>query len=85
MKNKKMIDDAAYEKQLLSDRKEKQKQVIISYSIGGVLVLIILFSLIIFRRLQITKKQKKTIEIQSRELADYNEELNQTNEEIPCY
>lgn len=69
------------------EKNEKQKIIIASITIGiGLLIFMITF---ILRRLQITRRQKKTIEqqnvqlIESRnQISEKNEELNQLNEEI---
>ena len=52
-----------------------KKQAIINYAVIGGAILIVLFSIILYNRLQLTKKQKEII-------AETNEELNQTNEEL---
>ena len=65
---------------LANAEKKRQKLVLIAVSLGA--FLIILFSIVIYRRLQITKKQKLIIEEQKQMVDEVNEELNQTNEEI---
>jgi len=71
----KVIDDKENEKQIAISFEQEQKQKIISYSVAGGLGLVILFSIFIFNRLQITRKQKITIEEQKIEVEKTNKEL----------
>ena len=62
------IKDAEHEKQIVIEQEEKEKQQIITYATAGGLVLVILFSVFVFNRLQVTKKQKLIIEEQKYEV-----------------
>ncbi len=78
----KALDDAAHEKELALEHEAKEKQKIMTYAAVGGIVLTVLFLLFVFHRLNITRKQKQTIEEQKILVDEANEELNQTNEEI---
>lgn len=71
----KAIDDKEKEKQIAVAYEAKKRQQIVSIAFAGVGFLTIVFIVILYNRLKITKKQKEII-------AETNEELNQTNEEI---
>lgn len=60
----KALDEKEYEKELAVSTEREQKQKVITYSVTGGLMLVVLFSLFIYNRLSYTKKQKKTIETQ---------------------
>jgi serine phosphatase RsbU (regulator of sigma subunit)/Flp pilus assembly protein TadD len=78
----KIENDAAHEKQLaISLEQEKQQQLII-YAVVGSLILVILFSIIIFNRLRITRKQKLIIEDQKVVVEQAHLELEEKNTEI---
>ena len=71
----KAIDDAENEKELAIAAEQKQKQKVIIYAIAGGLALVILFAFLIFKRLQLTRKQKVIIEEQKEKVEKTNEEL----------
>lgn len=82
-----------YEKSLLEKQKEqeikdaiakeeKRQQRIVLYSVILILLLLAAFTVIIYNRLKVTRKQKKIIEQHKSELEDKNEELFLQNEEI---
>ncbi len=68
----KAIDKAVHDKELIVSNEREQKQKIISASITVGLILVILFAIFIFKRLQITNKQKKIIEIQKHLVEEKN-------------
>ena len=63
-------------------REEKQKQNIIIYSVGGVLLLVIIFSLFLFNRFRITRRQKTVIEEQKVLVDKAYETLHEKNKEV---
>ncbi len=63
------------EKQSELAKEEKEKQQIIIYAIASGLLLIIVFSFLIYRRLQITKKQKTIIEEQKEEVETQRDQI----------
>ncbi len=71
-----------HENALALEKEQQARQKIIIYSVVGGLCIIILFSIFLFRRLQVTRKQKKIIEEQKDVVDTMNEELHQSNEEI---
>jgi len=78
----KTIDDAEHEKQLAIDHEAKAKQRVITYSIAIGLVLVVLFLIFVFNRLQVTKKQKLVIENQKTVVEKAHYELEEKNKEI---
>ncbi|MDT8413324.1 MAG: SpoIIE family protein phosphatase [Vicingaceae bacterium] len=83
------IKDAEHEKQIAIEQEEKEKQQIITYATGGGLVLVVLFFIFVFNRLQVTKKQKLIIEEQKYEVESQkavvekaHTELEEKNKEI---
>ncbi|MCB0400779.1 MAG: tetratricopeptide repeat protein [Flavobacteriales bacterium] len=71
----KTIDDAAHEKQLAVAFEQEQKQQVIIYAVIGGLLLVLLFSVLIYKRLQLTRRQKQIIEEQKQQVEQANEEL----------
>jgi serine phosphatase RsbU (regulator of sigma subunit)/tetratricopeptide (TPR) repeat protein len=67
---KKVIDDAENDKLVAIEKKEKEKQTIISYSTAVGLILVVMFLLFVFNRLKITRKQKIVIEDQKKDIVD---------------
>ena len=63
----KAIDQAEQDKKDILADEEKRKQKVIMYSVSGVLTLVLLFSIFIFRTLRITRKQKNIIELKEKE------------------
>ncbi|GIV29204.1 MAG: hypothetical protein KatS3mg028_0270 [Bacteroidia bacterium] len=76
------LKDAEHKKQLEIQRKEKERQKVISYAIGSGLILVLAFSLIIFNRLQITRKQKRIIELQKQQVEAQKKLVEEKNKEI---
>jgi tetratricopeptide (TPR) repeat protein len=81
------IDNLEKEKKLQSvelaiSEEQKQKQKIISYSIAGGLALVLLFSIVVYNRLQITRKQKGIIEKQKIEVEEQKEIIEEAHTEI---
>lgn len=83
------IEKAEQEKKDVLVAEEKQKQKIILWSVIAGLILIAMFSVFIYNRFRITRKQKNIIEKQKKEvdnknfeIAAKNDALNQQNEEI---
>ncbi len=60
----KALKEAEHKKQLAVEQEAKQRQKVISWAIGIGLMLVAVFLLIVFNRLQITRKQKNIIEEQ---------------------
>jgi serine phosphatase RsbU (regulator of sigma subunit)/Tfp pilus assembly protein PilF len=78
----KTIDDKEHEKQLAISAEQEKKQRVIIYAVIGGLILVILFSIIIYNRLQITRKQKLIIEDQKVEVEIAHYQLEEKNTEI---
>ncbi len=71
---KKAIDDINTEKQLAIAEEKKQKQKIVTLAISTVLLLVIIFSIFIFRRWKTSLSQKKIIEKQRDQLEQKSKE-----------
>ena len=78
----KTIDDIANSLALKEKQDEKEKQKILTLSTAGILVLVIIFLVFVFNRLQVTRKQKKKIELQNTELEVQKKIVEEKNEEI---
>ena len=78
----KVLIDAEHEKQLAIEKEAKAKQKIIIYSTAGGLVLVALFLVFVFNRLQVTRKQKSVIEEQKTVVEKAHHELEEKNKEI---
>jgi serine phosphatase RsbU (regulator of sigma subunit) len=78
----KTLDDAENEKRIAIEKAKQKQQLIILIIVIVATSLISMLLLYIYRRLQITKKQKLIIEEQSLLLNEVNNELTQTNEEL---
>ncbi len=78
----KAIDDAAHEKQLAISAEQEKKQKVIIYAIAGGLALVILFSIVVLNRLQVTRKQKLVIEEQKQEVENQKVLVEVKNQEI---
>ncbi len=79
---RKAVDDAQHDKELAIEKEEKARQTLISYGIGGGLLLILFFAVFIYNRLQITRKQKKVIESQKLLVEEQKEIVEEKNREI---
>ncbi len=78
----KAIDDAKYKSQLLIEQEKKEKQQILTYAAGGGLGLVVIFLIIVFNRLRVTKNQKLVIEIQKQEVEEQKKVVEEKNQEI---
>jgi serine phosphatase RsbU (regulator of sigma subunit) len=78
----KALTDAETQKKLAIAAEQKEKQKIVSYAIGGVLVLLIFFLIFVYNRLNITRKQKSLIEIQKKEVEKAHLLLEEKNKEV---
>ncbi|MBI2280851.1 MAG: tetratricopeptide repeat protein [Bacteroidetes bacterium] len=78
----KTIDDANHQQLLNEKQDEKERQKILTYSTAGILLLVVVFLLFVFNRLQITRKQKQQIELQNTELEIQKKIVEEKNEEI---
>ncbi|MBI4931601.1 MAG: tetratricopeptide repeat protein [Bacteroidetes bacterium] len=65
-----VLKDAEHQKELAVAEEEKKRQRIVSYSIGLGLLLVAVFSVIIFNRLRVTRKQKIIIEQKNKNITD---------------
>ncbi|MCB0479639.1 MAG: SpoIIE family protein phosphatase, partial [Crocinitomicaceae bacterium] len=79
---KKAIDDAQYEKAIAIEKEAKSRQTLISYVVGVGLLLLVVFSIFIYNRLQITKKQKEIIEDQKLLVEEQKDIVEEKNREI---
>ncbi|MEZ4938407.1 MAG: tetratricopeptide repeat protein [Crocinitomicaceae bacterium] len=79
---KKAVDDAEYEKVIAIEKEAKTRQTLISYGVGIGLLLLIIFSIFIFNRLQVTKKQKAIIEEQKLLVEEQKDIVLEKNQEI---
>ena len=71
----KVLDDAEHEKALALEQEKKKRQKIITIVVSSGLTLVALFLIFVYRRLQITKKQKLVIEAKKREVEQQKEEI----------
>jgi len=78
----KVLDDANHEKQLAIEYEASQKQKLIIYSVILGLVLVVVFLIFVFNRLQVTKKQKLVIEYQKNVVEEAHHQLEEKNKEI---
>jgi len=78
----KAIDQTKHTKELEIASEKEKKQRVVSFSIGFGLLLVIIFSIIIFNRLRITHKQKLIIEKQKLEVDAKNEIIEEKQKEI---
>lgn len=79
---KEIAAKAEQEKHNAIANEEKQKQKVIIYSVGAVLLLVIIFSLFLFNRFRITSQQKKVIETQMVLVDKAYETLHEKNKEV---
>ncbi len=78
----KTIDDAEYLKQIAIEKEAKSKQKVITYATAGGLILFVFFSVFVFNRLQVTKKQKVIIEFQKQEVEGQKEKVEEAHSEL---
>lgn len=76
-----LLNEQRRSEQALASEKEKQQH-IISISVTAGLLLSVLFSMILFNRLRITRKQKQIIEEQKQEVEVKNSIINEKQKEI---
>lgn len=74
--------EAEFQKQLAIQKKEKEKQETITIAVTGGLLLVLFFSFLLYHRLQITRKQKRTIEHQKAELETQKRIIEEKNKDI---
>lgn len=79
---KEALDQASHEKELALSAEQKKQQQLISYSAGGGLAIVLLFSLVIAKRLQVTRRQKGIIEKQQTEVTNAYAVLHEKNKDI---
>ena len=79
---KEALAKAENDKHAALAKEEKQKQQIIIYSVAGVLLLVIVFSLFLFNRFRITQRQKSIIEQQKVLVDKAYESLHEKNKEV---
>ena len=65
-----VLKDAEHQKELAVAEEEKKQQRIVSYAVGLGLLLVAIFSVIIFNRLRVTRKQKIIIEQKNKHITD---------------
>ena len=82
LKKEGLLEIERHNIQIAIENEEQKKQQIIIYSIAGGLFLIIVFSILIFRRLQITRKQKLVIEEQKEEVETQRDQIEGQKDEI---
>ncbi|MCX7926976.1 MAG: tetratricopeptide repeat protein [Candidatus Omnitrophica bacterium] len=76
------LKEAEHQKQLAIQQKERERQRIVMWSIGGGLVLVAGFSVLLFNRLQVTRKQKRIIEEQKQIVEEQKQLVEEKNKEI---
>ncbi|HWY35002.1 MAG TPA: hypothetical protein VNX68_10170, partial [Nitrosopumilaceae archaeon] len=74
--------EAEQEKLKAVSMEEKKRQEVIIYSVGGVLLIVIIFSLFLYKRFRITQKQKLVIEEQKVLVDEAYEKLREKNKEV---
>ncbi|MGQ0828510.1 MAG: tetratricopeptide repeat protein [Bacteroidota bacterium] len=76
------LDQAAHEKELALSTEQQKQQRLISYSAGGGLAIVLLFSVVIANRLRVTRRQKGIIEKQQTEVSNAYAILHEKNKNI---
>lgn len=79
---KEAIARAEQEKKDALSNQEKTKQKIVLFAVAFGLLSVIIFSLILFKRFKVTKKQKAIIEVQKSVVDDAYHKLHEKNKEI---
>ena len=67
-----VLNEAVHQKELAVAGEEKKRQKIITWSVGFGLLMVVLFSIFIFNRLRITRRQKQIIEQQKKIVDEKN-------------
>jgi tetratricopeptide (TPR) repeat protein len=78
----KVKSEAEQEKLKAIASEEKKRQEVIIYSVGGVLLIVTVFSLFLYKRFRITQMQKRVIEEQKLLVDDAYESLHEKNKEV---
>ena len=78
----KIKSEAEQEKLKAVSLEENKKQNVIIFSVAGVLILVIVFSLFLFNRFRITQRQKVIIEKQKEHVDRAYEQLHEKNKEV---
>ncbi|RMG83918.1 MAG: hypothetical protein D6707_00105, partial [Bacteroidetes bacterium] len=71
----KAVREKEFEKQIAVKQQQAEKQKIISYSVSLILILIAIFSALVWNRLKVTQKQKQIIETQKQVVERKNSEI----------
>jgi tetratricopeptide (TPR) repeat protein len=79
---KQAVEKAEQEQKEEIQKEQERKQTLILYFISGILLLVCGFAVFIFRSLRITSKQKKVIEIKSRETEEQKKVVEERNKII---
>jgi tetratricopeptide (TPR) repeat protein len=79
---RKAVDDLAYENAMVLSEEREQKQKIFSLSVGIGLLLMLIFAIIIYKRLKITKRQNAVIEQQKKEVTEKSNIIEEKQKEI---
>jgi|JI9StandDraft_1071089.scaffolds.fasta_scaffold26053_1 serine phosphatase RsbU (regulator of sigma subunit) len=78
----KALDKAEQDQKDLLANEEKRKQKMITYTVITVLLLVMVFSMLIFRSLKITRKQKEIIEVKEKETLEQKLLIEEKHKEI---
>lgn len=78
----KAIAQADHEKKLAIEQEEKEKQQIVTGAAIGILILVVLFLVIVFNRLKVTKQQKSIIENQKIKVEQQKKEVEYAHAEL---
>jgi tetratricopeptide (TPR) repeat protein len=76
------LKEKEHQKQLAIQQKEKERQKVVSYAVTAGLILVLIFSIVIYNRLQITRNQKKIIEEQKQLVEQQKKLVEEKNKEI---
>ncbi len=79
---KEAVTKALHDKEIEAAESEKKKQNIVLLLVSGLLFLVFLFAVFVFRSLRITRKQKNIIEVQKNEVTQQKEIVEKQKEEI---
>ncbi len=79
---KKALDDAKTEKELAVAAEKEQQQFIISLAVAGTLLIVAIFAVLIYKRLQVTKQQKVIIEEQKEKVEHQKHLVEEAHKEI---
>jgi len=79
---KELATKAEREKQDVINREEKQKQRFVIYGVAAVLIIVVVFSIFLYRRFKLTQKQKHIIELQKDEVSRQKHLVEEHQKEI---